>query len=69
MTSFSGSIAYLEYQSRTQKGGVNHGRMLNSVFSMGEMDDARQNFTAETIIDGVTGLYINKQIDRVIFII
>lgn len=54
MTSFSGSIAYLEYQSRTQKGGVNHGRTLNSVFAMGEMDDARQNFTAETIIDVIT---------------
>lgn len=63
MTSFSGSVAYLEYQSRTNKGAVKQGRLLNSVFGLGEMDEARQNFTAETIIDvmvetgsGISGL-------------
>lgn len=63
MTSFSGSVPYLEYQSRTNKGDVKQGRLLNSVFGLGQMDEARENFTAETIIDvivdsasGVSGL-------------
>lgn len=53
MTSFSGSVAYLEYQSRTNKGGVKRGDTFNSVFGLGKMDEARQNFTAETIVDVV----------------
>lgn len=54
MTSFSGSVAYLEYQSRTNKGDVAQGRLLNSVFGLGQMDEARENFTSETIIDVIT---------------
>lgn len=51
MTSYSGSITYLEYQSRTNKGAVSQGTMFNSVFGLGNMTEARENFTAETIID------------------
>jgi len=54
MTSFSGSVAYLEYQSRTTKGGVSRGDTLNSVFGLGEMNEDRMNFTRETIIDTFT---------------
>ena len=54
MTSFSGSVAYLEYQSRTNKGGISRGDTLNSVFGLGEMNEDRMNFTRETIIDTFT---------------
>lgn len=54
MTSFSGSVAYLEYQSRTNKGGISRGDTLNSVFGLGEMNEDRMNFTRETIIDHLT---------------
>lgn len=51
LTSFSGSVAYLEYQSRTNKGGVHAGDTFNSVFGLGEMNQARQNFTSAYIVD------------------
>lgn len=51
MTSYSGSVAYLEYVSLTDKGGVEKGQMFNSVFGHGEMDEARQNFTSQVIIE------------------
>ena len=54
MTSFSGSVAYLEYTSRTNKGGVTRDTVLNSVFGLGEMDEQRVNFTRETLIDNLT---------------
>jgi hypothetical protein len=53
MTSYSGSIAYLEYVSLTDKGGVNKGDMFNSVFGHGEMNEARQNFTSQVIIETI----------------
>lgn len=53
MTSYSGSVAYLEYVSLTDKGGVNKGDMFNSVFGHGEMTDARQNFTSQVIIETI----------------
>ena len=51
MTSYSGSIAYLEYVSLTDKGGVAKGDMFNSVFGHGEMNEARQNFTSQIIVE------------------
>ena len=51
MTSYSGSVAYLEYVSLTDKGGVKKGDMFNSVFGHGEMDEARQNFTSQVIVE------------------
>jgi len=53
MTSYSGSVAYLEYVSLTDKGGVKKGDMFNSVFGHGEMDEARQNFTSQVVIETV----------------
>ena len=51
MTSYSGSVAYLEYVSLTDKGGVKKGDMFNSVFGHGEMDEARQNFTSQVVVE------------------
>ena len=53
MTSYSGSVAYLEYVSLTDKGGVKKGDMLNSVFGHGEMDEARQNFTSQVVVETI----------------
>jgi hypothetical protein len=53
MTSYSGSVAYLEYVSLTDKGGVKKGDMFNSVFGHGEMNEARQNFTSQVIIETI----------------
>ena len=53
MTSYSGSVAYLEYVSLTNKGGIKKGDMFNSVFGHGEMNEARQNFTSQIIVETV----------------
>ena len=53
MTSYSGSVAYLEYVSLTNKGGIKKGDMFNSVFGHGEMNEARQNFTSQIIVDTI----------------
>jgi hypothetical protein len=53
MTSYSGSVAYLEYVSLTDKGGVKKGDMFNSVFGHGEMDEARQNFTSQVVVETI----------------
>lgn len=53
MTSYSGSVAYLEYVSLTDKGGVEAGQMFNSVFGHGKMDEARQNFTSQVIVETI----------------
>lgn len=51
MTSYSGSVAYLEYVSLTDKPGVKAGDMFNSVFGHGEMTEARQNFTSQVVVE------------------
>lgn len=51
MTSYSGSVAYLEYVSKTDKGGVKKGDAFNSVFGLGAMNEARQNFTSQVIVE------------------
>ena len=61
MTSYSGSVAYLKYVSKTDKGGVKKGDVFNSVFGLGEMNESRQNFTSQVIVetagaDGVIAL-------------
>ena len=53
MTSYSGSVAYLEYVSLTNKGDVKKGTNFNSVFGLGDMDEARQNFTSPVIVETV----------------
>ena len=56
MTSYSGSVAYLEYVSLTDKGGVEKGQMFNSVFGHGEMNDARQQFTSQVVIENESSI-------------
>lgn len=53
MTSYSGSVAYLKYVSKTNKGDVKQGDEFNSVFGLGDMTDARMNFTSQVIIETV----------------
>ena len=56
MTSYSGSVAYLEYVSLTDKGGVEKGQMFNSVFGHGKMDEARQQFTSQVVIENESSI-------------
>lgn len=56
MTSYSGSIAYLEYVSLTDKAGVNKDDMFNSVFGHGEMTTARQQFTSQVVIENAASI-------------
>lgn len=51
MTSYSGSVAYLKYVSLTDKGGVKPGDEFNSVFGLGNMTEARRNFTSQVIVE------------------
>jgi len=55
MTSYSGSVAYLEYVSLTNKGDiVAKETMFNSVFGHGDMTASRINFTAPIAVETVT---------------
>lgn len=54
MTSYSGSVAYLKYVSKTDKGDVKKGDVFNSVFGLGANSEARRNFTSQVIIDTIT---------------
>jgi len=51
MTSYSGSVAYLEYVSKTDKGDVKKGDLFNGVFGLGEHSDARTAFTSQVIVE------------------
>ena len=51
MTSYSGSVAYLEYVSKTDKGDIKKGDVFNGVFSLGKHDEARTAFTSQVIIE------------------
>jgi hypothetical protein len=53
MTSYSGSVAYLEYVSKTDKGGVKKGDVFNGVFGLGEHSDARTAFTSQVIVEEI----------------
>lgn len=54
MTSYSGSVAYLEYVSLTNKGPITaRETVFNSVFKHGEMNDARMSFASQTLIETV----------------
>ena len=52
MTSYSGSVAYLEYVAMTpsNKNGMD-GKLLNNVFQHGEMNDDRMNYTSQILIE------------------
>jgi len=54
MTSYSGSVAYLKYVSKTDKNGIKKGDEFNSVFRLGDpaLDkEARRNFTSQIIVE------------------
>ena len=53
MTSYSGSVAYLKYVALTDKNGM-EGKMLNSVFGLGEMSEERVNYASPVIVETVT---------------
>ena len=53
MTSYSGSVAYLEYVSKTDKGGIKKGDVFNGVFGLGEHSEARTAFTSQVIVEEV----------------
>lgn len=50
MTSYSGSVAYLKYVALTDKNGMED-KELNSVFGLGEMNDARMNYTSQVVVE------------------
>lgn len=54
MTSYSGSVAYLEYVSKTDKGDVKKGDVFNGVFGLGKHDEARTAFTSQVIVETVS---------------
>lgn len=53
MTSYSGSIAYLEYVTKTDKGDMKKNTLLNGVFGLGEASDARVNYTSQAIVESI----------------
>lgn len=53
MTSYSGSVAYLEYVSKTDKGDVKKGDVFNGVFGLGEHSEARTAFTSQVIVETI----------------
>lgn len=53
MTSYSGSVAYLKYVALTEKGDVKVGAEFNSVFGLGQMDEARMNYASPIVVDTI----------------
>lgn len=53
MTSYSGSVAYLKYVSKTDKGDIHKGFEFNGVFGLGESSEARTAFTSQVIVETV----------------
>ena len=63
MTSYSGSVAYLEYVSLTDKGGVKAGDVFNSVFGHGEMNEDRMNFTSQVVVEAGNVASLPAEVD------
>lgn len=53
MTSYSGSVAYLKYVSKSEKGDIKKGDEFNSVFGLGMHSEARTAFTSQVIVETV----------------
>ena len=53
MTSFSGSVAYLQYVAKTNKGGIKQGDVFNGVFGLGEVNESRTAYSSQVIIETV----------------
>lgn len=54
MASRTGRVAYLEYVSGSDKGGVKRGERFNSVWSLGEMTDDRMRYTGQKVVEYAT---------------
>ena len=52
MTSYSGSVAYLEYVALTDKNGMQN-EVLNSVFGHGKMNEERINYASPIVVETV----------------
>jgi len=50
MTSYSGSVAYLEYVALSDKAGM-QGKVLNGVFGLGEMSTERMSYTSQIVVE------------------
>ena len=54
MTSYSGSVAYLEYVALSKNNKNNmHGKMLNSVFGHGDMNQERMMYASPVVVETV----------------
>ena len=53
MTSYSGSVAYLKYVSKSEKGDIKKGTEFNSVFGLGMHSEARTAFSSQVIVETV----------------
>lgn len=55
LPSFTGVIFYYKFVAGITKGGVEIGRTLNDPWALGDMDEARINYTSPVIIDSFKG--------------
>ena len=53
MTSYSGSVAYLSYVAKTNKGDIKQGDVFNGVFGLGKTGPARTAYTSQVILETV----------------
>ena len=53
MTSYSGSVAYLSYVAKTDKGDVHKGDLFNGVFGLGDVTESRIAYSSQVIIETV----------------
>ena len=51
MANRTGRVAYLKYVSGSQKGGVKRGRVFNSPWALGEMDEDRASYTSSMVVE------------------
>ena len=65
MTSYSGSVAYLKYVALTEKGSIKEGTEFNSVFGLGQMDEARINYASPIVVETVEEGNVKTSLDAV----
>jgi hypothetical protein len=53
MTSYSGSVAYLSYVSKTDKGGIKKDFEFNGVFGLGKSTPERTAFSSQVIVEKI----------------
>jgi hypothetical protein len=55
MTAMTGYIQYLEFVAGSNKGGVEQGDLFANPFKLGEMDNARINYTGAKVVEVAAG--------------